>query len=320
VADARAEGASGGCEDAAQIAVLPSPLAPWKGAVAHPHRRGEAARGRAFADRARRQRRGPNRASGTAGPPYFWFAEVAAPAAGDVACDAGGRTARRPGAGTITRDIAVSAGKPPGPPAAEGSICSCAIHGAARRETCIRHGSRSCSMRRSNAEPSWKAWHEVCCATGRANILFNYLGLNEDNVALSLRPDCADFVYFLRAYFAFKMGCRSATRIARAAPPARPPKCYQWFDILHPAVTRPAPRPTGRRRSGRGPAPAKPSALAQLFSPAPPTPPPQPAAARLRRRRSRRSANICGPSATSSIPGPCACRRATTTPIFIPCR
>ena len=32
VMDARAEGPLGLCEDAAELAVLPSPLAPWKGA------------------------------------------------------------------------------------------------------------------------------------------------------------------------------------------------------------------------------------------------------------------------------------------------
>ena len=32
VVDARAEGPLGLCEDAAELAVLPSPLAPWKGA------------------------------------------------------------------------------------------------------------------------------------------------------------------------------------------------------------------------------------------------------------------------------------------------
>ena len=54
-------------------------------------------------------------------------------------------------------------------------------------------------------EPSWKAWHEVLRDRSR-NFLFNYLGLGEDNVTMTLRPDCTDFVYFLRAYFAFKMG------------------------------------------------------------------------------------------------------------------
>ena len=56
-----------------------------------------------------------------------------------------------------------------------------------------------------DAAPSWKALHEVLRDRSR-NLLFNHLGLREDEVAMVLRPDCADFVYFLRAYFAFKMG------------------------------------------------------------------------------------------------------------------
>ena len=51
---------------------------------------------------------------------------------------------------------------------------------------------------------SWKVWSEVLRDQSR-NFLFNYLGRGEDNVATG-KPDCADFVYFLRAYFAYKMG------------------------------------------------------------------------------------------------------------------
>ena len=83
------------------------------------------------------------------------------------------------------------------------------------------------------ADPSWKAWHEVLRDRSR-NILFNYLGLNEDNVAVSLRPDCADFVYFLRAYFAYKMGLPFGYSNCSRGTDGTPPKCYQWFDIEHP--------------------------------------------------------------------------------------
>ena len=38
------------------------------------------------------------------------------------------------------------------------------------------------------------------------NFLFNHLGLREDELNIVYRPDCADLPYFLRAYFAFKMG------------------------------------------------------------------------------------------------------------------
>jgi hypothetical protein len=56
-----------------------------------------------------------------------------------------------------------------------------------------------------DAAPSWKALHDVLRDKSR-NILYNHLGLGEDSANLIIRPDCADLPYFLRAYFAFKMG------------------------------------------------------------------------------------------------------------------
>ena len=84
VADAQAQtqGQVGSCEDAAELAVLPSPIVPWKGAplrvifAVEKSLEGElslvAPDGSVAAKS--RERHG--------GPPYFWFAEVATPAAG----------------------------------------------------------------------------------------------------------------------------------------------------------------------------------------------------------------------------------------------
>src|SRR3990170_2595718 len=81
-AASRAQGSPAGCEDAAGIAVLPSPVSPWKGAplrvlfTAEKPLDGElslVAPDGSVAARSR-ERHG--------GPPYFWLAEVAAPAAG----------------------------------------------------------------------------------------------------------------------------------------------------------------------------------------------------------------------------------------------
>ena len=94
--DARAEGSPGICKDAAELAVLPSPIAPWKGAplrivfAAEMPIEGElsliAPDGRVAAQS--RERHG--------GPPYFWLAEIASPAAGTwratLACRAPSRT------------------------------------------------------------------------------------------------------------------------------------------------------------------------------------------------------------------------------------
>ena len=283
--DARAESPSGTCEDTAELAVLPSPIAPWKGAplrilvAAEKPLDGElsliAPDGTVAAKS--RERHG--------GPPYSWFAEVATPAVGTwhatlVRDDAPA------GCSAMTRDLVVSAQKPPGPHAPEGSMWQ--IRNTWNRATEDLYSAWIAKLFDAplEAEPSWKAWHEVLRDRSR-NVLFNYLGLGEDNVAMSLRPDCADFVYFLRAYFAFKMGLPFGYSNCSRGISGAPPKCYQWFDIQHPEVTRPAPPPEQTAASAAPapnpePAAAPTSPLMQLFSQpqpaqaAPPAIPPAP--------------------------------------------
>lgn len=56
---------------------------------------------------------------------------------------------------------------------------------------------------------SWDALHEVMRDPER-NLLFNHLGLGEDHPvgpnSVEMTPDCADNPFYLRAYFAWKMG------------------------------------------------------------------------------------------------------------------
>ena len=78
----QAKGSSGACEEVAELSVLASPIAPWRGAplrvlfAAEKPMEGELSLispdGRVAATS--RERRG--------GPPYFWLAEVASPSAG----------------------------------------------------------------------------------------------------------------------------------------------------------------------------------------------------------------------------------------------
>ena len=276
VVHARAQ--SSACEDAAQLAVLPSPMAPWKGAplrvlvAAEKPLDGElsliAPDGTVAAKSNERH----------GGPPYSWFAEVAVPAVGTwhaTLTQNGGPA----GCAGITREIVVSALKPPGPGRVEGSVWQ--LRNSWNRTTEDLYSAWITKLFDAplDAEPSWKAWHEVLRDRSR-NMLFNYLGLGEDNVSVSLRPDCADFVYFLRAYFAFKMGLPFAYSNCSRGTGGSPPKCYQWFDILHPEVTRPAPPPEQTAAAAPAPSPEPPpppaSRLSQLFTPAPP--PPAPAA------------------------------------------
>lgn len=240
VADARAEGATG-CEDVSEVAVLSSPMAPWKGAplrilvTAEKPLVGELSLIAPDGSVAVKSQERHD------GPPYFWFAEVASPAPGQWHATLAFDHAAA-GCSTITREIAVSASKSPGPPATAGSVWP--LRNTWNRATENLYSAWIAKLFDAplDTEPSWKAWHEVLRDPSR-NALFNYLGLGEDNLLRSLRPDCADFVYFLRAYFAFNMGLPFGYSNCSRGTGGTPPKCYQWFDILHPEVTRPAPPP-----------------------------------------------------------------------------
>src|ERR1700745_2899016 len=85
-------------------------------------------------------------------------------------------------------------------------------------------------------------WYNVLRDQSR-NFLYNHLGRNEDQTQTGSRPDCADFVYFLRAYFAYKLGLPFGYSNCSRGFGGAPPKCYQWFNVLHPEVARPAPPP-----------------------------------------------------------------------------
>jgi hypothetical protein len=240
-AQSPAAAASNSCANSAEITVLPSPLAPWTGAplrvmvVAEKPVEGVLsliAPGGSVAVKS------PDRHDG---PPYSWFAEVAAPAAGTWhATLQSDRTSAdcRP----VTRDIAVSPRKPEPLRIAPGSIWQVRNSWNSTNEAMFSAWIEKLFDAPPDQDLNWKVWHEVLRDQSR-NFLFNYLGRNEDNTQTGLRPDCADFVYFLRAYFAFKMGLPFGYSNCSRGFGGKPPKCYQWFDVEHPEVTRPPPPP-----------------------------------------------------------------------------
>ncbi len=81
-----------------------------------------------------------------------------------------------------------------------------------------------------DAAPSWKALHEVLRDRSR-NFLFDHLGLREDQMGMIIRPDCADLPYFLRAYFAFKMGLPFGYSKCTRGAGGEAPKCPAWWNI-----------------------------------------------------------------------------------------
>jgi hypothetical protein len=227
--NARAEAPLGTCEDAAEIAVLPSPIAPWKGAplriifAAEKPLEGElsliAPDGSVAAQS--RERHG--------GPPYFWFAEVASPAAGTWQAKLARERAPAE-CSTITREIAVRADQPPKPTASAGSVWP--LRNAWNRATENLYSAWIEKLFDAplDASLSWKALHEVLRDRSR-NVLFNHLGLGEDQMGMIIRPDCADLPYFLRAYFAFKMGLPFGYSKCTRGGGGEAPKCHEWWNI-----------------------------------------------------------------------------------------
>src|SRR5207302_5486563 len=161
--------------------------------------------------------------------PYFWLAEVASPAAGTwratLALD------RAPaGCSTISREIAVRATQPPRPSATSGSVWPLRNTWNRATENLFSAWIEKLFDDPLDAAPSWPALHEVLRDPSR-NVLFNHLGLGEDAMKMILRPDCADLPYFLRGYFAFKMGLPFGYSKCTRGSGGKPPKCVQWLSI-----------------------------------------------------------------------------------------
>lgn len=79
-----------------------------------------------------------------------------------------------------------------------------------------------------DAEPSWRALHEVTRQRAR-NFLYDHRGLGEDGErGLRLEPDCADLPYLLRAYFSWKLGLPFGYSECSRGSNGRPPACLRW--------------------------------------------------------------------------------------------
>lgn len=92
-----------------------------------------------------------------------------------------------------------------------------------------------------DAEPAWRGVHEVTRDTER-NFLHDHLGLGEDGAhGLRLEPDCADLPYFLRAYFAWKLGLPFGYSECSRGDNRQPPRCGRWHSNLDASPVRGSP-------------------------------------------------------------------------------
>ncbi len=81
-------------------------------------------------------------------------------------------------------------------------------------------------------QTSWSSLHEVTQDKDR-NFLYNYLSLGEDDpdgkTKVIMEPDCADNPFFLRAYFAWKLGLPFGYHICDRGWVGRSPRTGQWI-------------------------------------------------------------------------------------------
>jgi hypothetical protein len=260
---AAAEPAS--CEGKPLVFIQSSPMTPWRGAplrvIVTAEKPLEAEVTLVAPDgsvaASSRQRHG--------GPPYFWLVETAAPAPGKWQARL---TPETPGCAT-SRDITVRKSATDPVHAVPGSVWP--IRAAWNTETEALYSAWIETLFDAplDAAPSWKALHEVLRDRSR-NFLFNYLGVREDEKGLVLKPDCADLPYFLRAYFAFKLGLPFGYSKCSRGGGGRPPTCQAWWNIEH---EEPPPVPPEAAGEGAGPFGIFGKAAAKPMSKPPPTRP-----------------------------------------------
>lgn len=87
-------------------------------------------------------------------------------------------------------------------------------------------------FRGSDEQTSWKALHEVT-ENKEHNFLHNHLSLGEDDrdskTKVIMEPDCADNPFFLRAYFAWKLGLPFGYHICDRGYLGKNPGTGQWI-------------------------------------------------------------------------------------------
>ncbi len=178
------------------------------------------------------------------GPPYFWYVEVSSPSAGKWQAQLT-RNEAPAGCSKLSRKIKVQRSQPKRPYGSKKSVWP--VRGAWNRhnENLYSAWIEKLFDAPLDDSPSWRALHEVLRDKKR-NFLFNHLGLREDQKGLIIRPDCADLPYFLRAYFAFKLGLPFGYAKCTRGGSGRPPRCPQWWNIKkeEPPPAPPTPKQT----------------------------------------------------------------------------
>ena len=247
--DARAEPAAADCNAKLGVAVLATPLSPWKGAplkvMFTTEKQVDGKLSLVSPD-------GSVAATSDArsgGPPYFWYAEVAEPAAGKWQAKLD--TAGGADCATLVHDITVQRKAQGGPRQTAKSVWPIRDSWSRDNENLYSAWIEKLFEAPLEDAPSWPALHEVLRDRSR-NVLFNHLGLREDEKGLIIKPDCADLPYTLRAYFAFKMGLPFGYAKCTRGGKGQAPRCAQWWNIENEEPPPPPQTPPGEAKAPNG--------------------------------------------------------------------
>jgi hypothetical protein len=156
------------------------------------------------------------------GPPYFWTIEIPSPAAGKAAVTFHQRACEN----KDSFDVTVATAAPPAIQPPEQGIWATTGEWSHAYENLYSAWIQILFEAADKDEPSWAALHEVMRDPKR-NWLFDHLAAAEDSGprAPLMKPDCADLPYFLRAYFAFKMGLPFGVAACDRGGGGNPPSC-----------------------------------------------------------------------------------------------
>lgn len=170
------------------------------------------------------------------GPPYTWYAEIPSAAAGRY------RAILRAPALTACADFTVAAAAPPAEPRTIAAWTNRAAWDRAAERLYQAFIERLFDAP-AGADLAVPALHHLLRDPGR-NLLHDYLGRGEDDPGLHapvIDPDCADLPYFLRAYFAHKLGLPFGYSSCTRGGGGRPPACRKWHSNLEPEPARSSP-------------------------------------------------------------------------------
>jgi hypothetical protein len=160
------------------------------------------------------------------GPPYWWYVDLVPPKAGQY------RAIVRHGTTTIAcRTIDVGAAGEERRDAGPG-VWRVTREWSRATENLYSAWIEKLFDAPLDEDPTWRALHEVTRDPER-NFLHDHLGLGEDDAhGLRLEPDCADLPYFLRAYFAWKLGLPFGYSECTRGDGGKPPHCGRWHSNL----------------------------------------------------------------------------------------